>query len=211
MLIACPTCAANNNLPDSPDPIKVYRCGKCKSKLFNSGNNETTATQNTATTATESQPVENLQTPSDDSIDTETKSTSVAINEMQNDSDDSSLIDLCLSSDDVALIVNCIDWVLADIESANYDYSKLDTRIHDMLGSKLPNDAFSRLVPMLKSAEKNVLMHSIGHFEAMHDSTGRSLLQNKLTELDKATTEIQRFKELVSIGTSVSTMSHRKQ
>ena len=210
MLVACPSCAAKNNLPDSPDPKKVYRCGKCKSKLFNAESNDSQETQETATTVAEPQPVENLQLSSDDDIVAETESSALPTNVIQQETDESSLIDLWLSSDEVALIVSCLDWVMADIESANYDYSKLDARIHNMLGNKLPNDALSNLVPMLKSVEKNILMHSIGHFEALHDSTGISHLQNKLTELDKATTEIQRFKELVSIGTSVSTMSHRR-
>lgn len=184
MKITCPSCAVKNNIPDTPEPNKIYRCGKCKSRLFNpeSANNPTPK-------------VKNIDKP--------------AVSK-EKDSPDNNLIDLWLTSDEIALIVSCLDWVLEDVESANADFNKLDTRIHKMLSNKVPSDAFNRIVPLIKSVEKNILMHSLGHFEVTHDAPGREYLQHKLTELDKAATDIQRFKGIVSIGTSVNNMSNHK-
>ena len=108
MLIACPSCAAKNNLPDSPDPKKVYRCGKCKSKLFNFDSKDPTETQNFIKTDAESQTVEHFQVSSDDDFTTETESTALPTSEIQQESDESSLIDIWLSSDEVALIVTVL-------------------------------------------------------------------------------------------------------
>ena len=181
MLVACPACATKNNLPEISNDKRLYRCDKCKAKI---------------TIPAQNSPPESV-------------SQQTSINQPMELSMDNGLIDIWLTPNDIALIVNCLDWVLEYIESTDTDYKKLDTRIHEMLANKLPSDAFSRLIPMIRLAEKNVLMHSIGHYDAIHDSEGKNQLQKRLSDLDKSTTEIQRFKDVVAIGTSVSTMSHR--
>jgi len=192
MKVTCPSCGVKNNIPDSPDTKQVYRCGKCQSKLF----------------GPESEKKQKLEQ-QEQKIDTP-KLAESPVSKAPQTSYESSLIDLWLTSDDIALIVSCLDWIVEDVESTTKDFYKLDARISKILSNKMPSDAYNKIIPMIKSVEKNILIHSIGYFEAMHDSPGREYLQQKLKELDQATTDIQRFKEVVSIGTSVSNMAYQK-
>jgi len=96
-------------------------------------------------------------------------------------------IKLFLMSQEVALVVSCLDWVQVDLMRAAdvWKETNMDTK------KNLPIDRLNHLITIIKSTSTSILLHSRAHYEERSNEKGRQLLLQKIDELDKETAEVQ--------------------
>ena len=120
-------------------------------------------------------------------------------------------IKLFLMPKEVALVVGCMTWWQTDLTVADAEFKKLDTPVVAPIRSGIPDGVFRAFLPVVESTIKTILVHSAAHFDERNDTKGNAGLQEKLSQMDRWITSVQRYRSLVSLGINLKAVSQQQK